>query len=117
MEQPPFFVKIKYLDEASFQKLLPILLSELKESFDQLIIGLKQANLKQVGMMAHKMKGAAASFGAVRISEGAARVEKVLREHASGNELSKSVEMLQIALETTRQYSLKELMNKDVPDT
>lgn len=100
------FIPTELTDE-SFQEFLPSLFEELQEDFG-LIEGLNRScDYMGVRRLAHKIKGSAACYGAVLISDKA----KLLHEIVDSNKeqlIDQHILNLKQSIETSRKYAQKE---------
>ena len=75
--------KAKVEIDADLQDLIPQFLENRKKDIESLKALVQQNDLEAIGQLAHKMKGAAAGYGFVQLSEYAAQIESAARAKIS----------------------------------
>lgn len=92
----------------SFKKLLPDFFEEIQDDFNLLKQHFQQKDLTQIRLIAHKIKGSAASYSALLINTAAFHIQECI-DLKQNDQLKEFVDALEQSIETSLQFAKEEL--------
>lgn len=98
----PILSKPTHINEESFVKLLPVFFNELVSDYTILHEAIQKGEMKTINLYAHKIKGAAESYGASQLASVSKHIE--LNTGLSQVQLFKQTELLEKGISTLREF-------------